>query len=831
MGTHVRVLVRARPLLPHEEGLTTDVVECGGNYVRVAYNNGTNKTFTFDKVLNPSCQQDDVFEEVDPLIDHALDGLHATVFCYGQTGSGKTFTMEGFDYGVTQNGKLKPLMEIDPGQHGVILRSIECIFAKVHDRMGSNPRLKYKLQCSYMQLYNEKVFDLLNPNATLKAAEKSKSGSAGLRIRWGKDDQFFVENLFVFECDDAEQVRELFQMGVKNKNMGSHQMNLASSRSHSIFTFYVTSWDTEAPDCVLRSQLTLVDLAGSEKLTLLAKNPSSKLVQESIDINTSLLALGKVIQALGSDQRAAHVPYRDSKLTRLLKHALGGNSMTIMIACINPADTYVDETLCTLFYAGRARNIKNDPHVNEDPKSAMIRVLKEEIAQLKVELENYRKLLLEDNSSLGRAAMAHKGEGGGAAALALAGDGDAAYLAERLVESVRIVRELVEANGQLRTNFDRINELKLKAEAMVQQVNEENVELQERIEMLESIVVQQADDDDDPAARLGASREGAPGGTMRRQAKKAFSAYQQRYRAKQTKGLANYHEVYKSQPQPAHRNTANGTNGQAGRFTLVDRQQEQQQRMQQYQNQHLQLLQEQQRQRLQQQQQYQQQMAQYLQQQQQQQPRPSGDVRSSTNNPAFASQVQAPASLQRSVPGAPPPGQPPGASTKASAEAQTAAAIWLQHKNSTDVARQQLSQNPQVLQQQQQFLLQQHQLYQQQLAQVQALSHGYGAPGPPQGDRKTHSSPPVIGGTPKLPFVAQDVLNGSRVNVTASPVRAQSSGGGTSGATPQPHSWRSEPATTASSFLSLDEYKQHFTPEQLAVLAKRNAMTNNYVQK
>eukprot|EP00667_Euglena_gracilis_P004802 EG_transcript_4830 len=609
--------------------------------------------------------------------------------------------MEGFDYGVTQNGKLKPLMEIDAGQHGVILRTIEFIFAKVHDRMASNSRVKYKLQCSYMQLYNEKVFDLLNPNATLKAAEKSKgaAGSAGLRIRWGKDDQFFVENLFIFECDDAEQVRELFQMGVKNKNMGSHQMNLASSRSHSIFTFYVTSWDTDSPDCVVRSQLTLVDLAGSEKLTLLAKNPSSKLVQESIDINTSLLALGKVIQALGSEHRGAHVPYRDSKLTRLLKHALGGNSMTIMIACINPADTYVDETLCTLFYAGRARNIKNDPHVNEDPKSAMIRVLKEEIAQLKVELENYRKLLLDDHSSLGRAAgLAGKGEGNGAA-LALSGDGDAAYLAERLVESVRIVRELVEANGQLRTNFDKINELKLKAEAMVQQVNEENVELQERIEMLESIVVQQAEDEDDPAAELRASREGKPGGpggaTVRRQAKKALSAYQQRYRAKQTKGLANYHEVYKSQPQPAHRPAApdRPANGPVGGHPLADRQQQQQLAMQEYQSQHWQQLQEQQRQRLQQQQQYQQQMAQYLQQQQQQQyqqqqqqQRLAGDVRSSTNNPAFASPGQASfAPLQRPVPGAPAPSQPQlGASTKALAQAQNAAAVWLQHKNSTE---------------------------------------------------------------------------------------------------------------------------------------------------
>eukprot|EP00906_Rhabdomonas_costata_P015830 RCo022709 len=296
--TNIKVMVRVRPVLEIDNpALQSTCLKTGSNYISLQVNTGGSKVFTFDRVLGTDTTQAEVFDEVDPLLDHALDGLHATIFCYGQTGSGKTHTMEGFDYGVNEaTGKLKVLLSTPKEKHGIIPRAIERIYAKINERMANNSHIRYKINCSYMQLYNEKVFDLLNPGNSLKASQKrGPGGDPGLRIRWRKNDQFYVENLFVFECDNASQVRELFEMGVKNKSMGSHQMNLASSRSHSLFTLHINSWDPDTPDCVIKSELTLVDLAGSEKLSLLAKRPSAQLLQESVDINTSLLALGKVI--------------------------------------------------------------------------------------------------------------------------------------------------------------------------------------------------------------------------------------------------------------------------------------------------------------------------------------------------------------------------------------------------------------------------------------------------------------------------------------------------------------------------------------------------------
>ncbi|RNE94908.1 putative kinesin-like protein [Trypanosoma rangeli] len=188
--------------------------------------------------------------------------------------------------------------------------------------------------------------------------------------------------------------------------MGSHAINQQSSRSHCVFTIYVTRLDADSPETPIKAEFSVVDLAGSEKLAMLSGNPSPLLVRESIDINTSLLALARVITALatsakrkvknGESADRSHIPYRESKLTMLLKHALGGNSLTTMIACISPSDRDVDETLLTLMYAGRARNITNIPHVNENPKSALIRQLRAEVASMKKELAYYRGLASSD---------------------------------------------------------------------------------------------------------------------------------------------------------------------------------------------------------------------------------------------------------------------------------------------------------------------------------------------------------------------------------------------------------------------------------------------------
>eukprot|EP01059_Diplonema_ambulator_P032394 TRINITY_DN6335_c0_g1_i1.p1 TRINITY_DN6335_c0_g1~~TRINITY_DN6335_c0_g1_i1.p1 ORF type:complete len:758 (+),score=216.30 TRINITY_DN6335_c0_g1_i1:239-2512(+) len=548
-NTNVQVLVRCRIKLPHEQDSESNLLECDDNAVRVQHNACTDKVFTFDKVLDGSAQQEDVFEYTSPLIDHALDGLHATIFAYGQTGAGKTYTMEGFDYqggGTTeQQGRLRPVLSTAKHKHGVIPRAIEAIFDRAHKRMAHNPRVQYKIKCSYFQIYNEKITDLLN-----MAWKKDKTEKGGLRIRWNKNNTFYVENLFIFECDSASQARELFATGVKNKAMGSHQMNLQSSRSHAIYTLYVESWDPQAPECVIKSELTLVDLAGSEKLTLMSKNPSQKLLQESIEINASLLALGKVISALGAGTKQ-HIPYRDAKLTKLLKHALGGNSLTLMIACINPCDAYVEETVSTLFYAGRARNIRNDPRVNEDSKTALIKALRAEITSLKMELSHFRTLAMNNGVAAGSMeARPHT-----------AGEVDQSrevvFLGEKLVDSVKMLKDIIIVNGQLREAYDEVSNNKQEAESNLGNLNEENVLLRERIEMLESIVMQEADEEPQPKVKVhkaGASPAErtppqAPAPVPREQpkrsavGKKALEKYRSRYKQHKMPSYDDYYSV------------------------------------------------------------------------------------------------------------------------------------------------------------------------------------------------------------------------------------------------------------------------------------------------
>lgn len=516
---HVKVIVRCRPLLPHEGGMTTARIETNeiSNTVAVSSTKSeTAKSFAFDRVLPESASQEDVFDSLSSFADHALDGLHSTIFAYGQTGSGKTHTMEGFEYVIDNSGRPRPRMDTPPQRHGILPRMVQAIFDRSRDRMANNPHIRYRLKCSFMQLYNERVSDLLNP--------ATRSAKEGLKIRWTRNDHFEVENLFVFECDNADQMREMFQMGVKEKVMGSHHMNLQSSRSHCIFTIHVESWDPSSPECVVKSDMSLVDLAGSEKLALLSANPSPQLLKESIEINTSLLSLGKVITALAANAKSLnHVPYRDSKLTRLLKHALGGNSMTAMVACIAPLDTYVEETLSTLLYAGRARNITNIPKVNEDPRAQLIRQLREEIASLKAELEYYRQLNANgdmdakiqqrfmgstvspknanssnSNAIAGRprssddAALMSPREVGNAPSSApstIMVDEAQADLAEKLLASCKMLKNVMAVNNQLRAAFDKLKVARDEASQREVELNAENIALRERIEMLESIAL------------------------------------------------------------------------------------------------------------------------------------------------------------------------------------------------------------------------------------------------------------------------------------------------------------------------------------------------------
>ncbi|CCD16049.1 unnamed protein product, partial [Trypanosoma congolense IL3000] len=409
-STAVRVVARCRPLLPSEASHATSRVhvDAEGGKITVAERRlDVARCFSFDRVFPQETQQHDILEDVSPLVGHVLDGFCATIFAYGQTGSGKTHTVEGYEYFRNSKGALKINQDTDPRKHGIIPRLIQLIFDSTREKKHADANAGFRLKCSYYQIYNERVTDLLNPSSALAT-------NTGLKVRWRRDDSFSVENLYICECDSPDKMRRVFLSGAKAKEMDSHLMNQQSSRSHSIFTIHVERSDSEFPEKCVQSQLIVVDLAGSERLTLLEANPSSKLTKESIDINASLFALGKVITTLSQRSKQnnksndvsnqAHVPYRDSKLTMLLKHALGGNSLTTMLACISPSDNHVEETLSTLSFASIARSIKNIPYVTQDPMARMVNNLKTELGTVKEELLYYQNLvgskLLEEGHTL-----------------------------------------------------------------------------------------------------------------------------------------------------------------------------------------------------------------------------------------------------------------------------------------------------------------------------------------------------------------------------------------------------------------------------------------------
>lgn len=271
---------------------------------------------------------------------------------------------------------------------GIIPRAIDWIYKQLSSDEASEDN--YTINISFLQIYDEKIYDLLNFDS-----------SAHLRLRFAPTKEFYVENLFKAQARTSQEAYVLLYNGLKNREVASHNMNLNSSRSHSIFTLEVHSKKDN-----FKAKCNLCDLAGSEKLSLLSSNPSAKLVKESITINKSLLALGKVITSLSqpntsnSIQRdpskkgqSQFIPYRDSKLTSLLRSALGGSSYCILIACIAPSDDYIFENINTLYYASRATNIQNKPVKRLNPKDLVVQKLREKIEQLETENSSLRSLI------------------------------------------------------------------------------------------------------------------------------------------------------------------------------------------------------------------------------------------------------------------------------------------------------------------------------------------------------------------------------------------------------------------------------------------------------
>ncbi|XP_066038248.1 chromosome-associated kinesin KIF4A isoform X2 [Chamaea fasciata] len=358
-GSPVRVALRCRPLVPKEtsEGCRMCLSFVPGEPQVVV---GNNKAFTYDYVFDPSVEQEEVFNTaVSPLVRGIFKGYNATVLAYGQTGSGKTYSMGG-TYAAHQ--------DYEPSV-GVIPRVIKLLFEEKQQRQDWD----FILKVSYLEIYNEDILDLL-----CSSRERSQ-----ISIREDPKEGIKIVGLTERNVTCAQETVSCLEQGNNSRTVGSTAMNSQSSRSHAIFTICIDQKKKNDKSCCFHCKLHLVDLAGSERQKK-TKAEGDRL-KEGININRGLLCLGNVISALGDEnKKGGFVPYRDSKLTRLLQDSLGGNSHTLMIACVSPADSNLEETLNTLRYADRARKIKNKPIVNVDPQAAELHQLKQQVQQLQV---------------------------------------------------------------------------------------------------------------------------------------------------------------------------------------------------------------------------------------------------------------------------------------------------------------------------------------------------------------------------------------------------------------------------------------------------------------
>ncbi|XP_075783623.1 kinesin-like protein KIF21A isoform X9 [Pelodiscus sinensis] len=395
----VRVAVRIRPQLAKEkiEGchICTSVTP-GEPQVFL----GKDKAFTFDYVFNIDSRQEEIYVHcVEKLIEGCFEGYNATVFAYGQTGAGKTYTMgTGFDVNITEE------------EQGIISRAVKHLFKCIEEKKQAAikqdlPSPEFKVNAQFLELYNEEVLDLFDTTRDIDAKNKKSN----IKIHEDSTGGIYTVGVTTRTVNGEAEMMQCLKLGALSRTTASTQMNVQSSRSHAIFTIHLCQTrvcsaidtDTVTDNKIisessqvqefetLSAKFHFVDLAGSERLK--RTGATGERAKEGISINCGLLALGNVISALGDkSKKATHVPYRDSKLTRLLQDSLGGNSQTVMIACVSPSDRDFMETLNTLKYANRARNIKNKVMVNQDRASQQINGLRSEIARLQMELMEYK---------------------------------------------------------------------------------------------------------------------------------------------------------------------------------------------------------------------------------------------------------------------------------------------------------------------------------------------------------------------------------------------------------------------------------------------------------
>ncbi|XP_035287594.1 kinesin-like protein KLP2 isoform X3 [Anguilla anguilla] len=359
--SNVTVAVRVRPLNEAErEKREQSVVFCTDKHNLQVSQGGQDRCFSFDAVLGPDSSQEDVFEacQVKRLVDMATQGYSCTVFAFGQTGSGKTFTITGPHSVFQQGAHGLP-------SHGLMQRCLSHLL-QVCPTGG-----EVTLQVSYLEIYNEQVRDLLDPRPHCPLTVRG-SGTQGFR----------VENLAPVEFRSLDDFNKLLAEGQRRRHTSSHLLNERSSRGHAILTVYVGSQSVGVEGGgAAQGKLSLVDLAGSERVKV--TGCKAELLEEAGNINRSLLTLGKCIAALvDAKGRDRHVPYRESKLTKLLCDSLGGTGRTLMIACVSPTASSLPETLNTLFYSSQARRIRPKPPVNQGRREKLVGTLQREIRLL-----------------------------------------------------------------------------------------------------------------------------------------------------------------------------------------------------------------------------------------------------------------------------------------------------------------------------------------------------------------------------------------------------------------------------------------------------------------
>eukprot|EP00462_Mataza_sp_D1_P021546 CAMPEP_0175126944 /NCGR_PEP_ID=MMETSP0087-20121206/4129_1 /TAXON_ID=136419 /ORGANISM="Unknown Unknown, Strain D1" /LENGTH=1515 /DNA_ID=CAMNT_0016408901 /DNA_START=199 /DNA_END=4746 /DNA_ORIENTATION=+ len=361
---NIQVVVRCRPRNQREKNSNAAVVlEANHEESTVELNKAAKnaKSYTFDQVYTSTSTQQEVFEgTVAPIVDEVLDGFNCTVFAYGQTGTGKTHTMEGNT-------------EVNHRDQGIIPRAVRKIF----EHLEANSK-EYSVRVSYLELYNEELADLMtNEQKNLRIFEDA-TGKKGM----------MVHNLEEVLVSNSEEVFGLLKAAQNRRVSAETALNKNSSRSHAVFTITLhTKESNEGEDVIKTGKLNLVDLAGSECIG--RSGAVNNRAKEAGKINQSLLTLGRVINSLV--EKAGYVPYRDSKLTRLLQESLGGKAKTCIIATVSPAVLCLDETVSTLEYAHRAKNIRNRPVVNQKvSQKAYMRELVHEITMLKKENDALR---------------------------------------------------------------------------------------------------------------------------------------------------------------------------------------------------------------------------------------------------------------------------------------------------------------------------------------------------------------------------------------------------------------------------------------------------------